>query len=105
MKLFTSTLAFIILTLSFSAQAIDITCACIEAETACKDVSFTITNQDPGTYLRAEFNDGLKTVEGFARVTRNINRVETVYSLGSHTLIKQGDLFSMLGSDRRCLRD
>lgn len=109
MKFLTTAIVLIFSTISFSAQALEINCTCIEGEknkeTDCKDIRFELTNQNPGTYLRTELNDGLKVIEGFATVTRNINKVETIYTLRNHTLIKQGDLFSMVGTDRRCLRD
>jgi hypothetical protein len=105
MKILTALLA--IATFSFSAQALEINCTCIEGEknkeTDCKDIRFELTNQNPGTYLRTELNDGLKVIEGFATVTRNLNKAEIIYNLKDQTLIKRGSLFFTLDSNRRCL--
>lgn len=107
MKFLATTLAAIILIFSFSAQALEINCTCVEKEknkeTDCKDISFELTNQNPGTYLRAELNDGLSIVEGYATVTRILNKAEIVYNLKNQTLIKRGSLFFTLDSNRRCL--
>ena len=65
---------FVILMTVFSikAFAFNITCKCPEGE--CKDLKVESTSgSNVGTYLKVSFEDGARTLEGFAKIYKNNN--------------------------------
>jgi len=102
------TVVLFVLGFCFQSNAVDISCACVDSmdsENTCKDVKINLetTPDMPGTYLTVEFAEGAQTLEGYAVVRRDIRFNRTVYQISGFTLIKEGDLFSLLDKSRQCL--
>lgn len=88
---------------SFKSFAFNLVCSCPEDN--CKDLRIESTSSTPGTYLKVFFEEGSRTLEGFAKIYKNNRFNKTVYSVGSFTLVKQGDVFTVSDSRRQCLEN
>lgn len=89
---------------SFEGFAFNLLCRCPEND--CKDLRVeSITTSGPGTYLKVKFEEDSRSLEGFAKISRNNRFNKTIYSIGGFTLVKQGDLYSVADARRQCLED
>lgn len=90
------TLVFITL-LSIQSFGFEVICAC---EEPCKQVVFDIEESDLGTQMTVD--TVTSQIRGAAVVRESKVKDQTVYKLGQIILIKEGNSFRMLGTNRVC---
>jgi hypothetical protein len=87
---------------SIEGFAFDLSCKCPKDE--CKELRVkSESSENSGTYMKVSFEDGARTLEGFAKIYKNNSINKTVYTVGSFNLVKQGDVYSVADKRRQCL--
>jgi len=82
------------------AIAADVVCACPEKE--CSTVTINFVPSNPGVYMTVEYAYGDRNTEGFATVTRDEKTGQTIYRLGTFTLVEKDKQFKLPGRDVVC---
>ncbi len=89
------------LLVSLSAQAADVVCSC-QGEEKCSDITISILDTNPGVYMTVDYAYGERNLEGFATITSDSKTSQTIYHIGSFTIVEKDNKFTLPGRPAKC---